>query len=406
MTTPRVELILSSLRASLTQASAHAPSNNAFLFCHLSIIMLALILPEGRVGASPRPFSVNDVLIVSCIALFIAALGIFHGKGRAALRLAGIWAVVVLTLILARRVTPMASPVMAVLFMLGVVLYWRKRVTRVPGATPMQVVAALETQAGSPDAMKAKTALSPDREAMAQMVHDLRSPLSAVLALVEKQGMETAGAVQHDFLQSLRKQAQYGLTVAQNFLQLARAERLERSRFLPVSLQDLGYAAADQVQPLADKKAVSIRVEEGGEPLWVSGDYCMLLRAVVNLVENAVKYSPPRTRVTVAVARQGNAARVSVSDQGAGISAQALPRLCQAFYRAEGARKYCPDGVGMGLAIVAAVAKRHGAEVTVRSLPDTGSTFSLMLPLMPEALRDGQVDVAQVEPARSVHAAR
>ena len=102
---------------------------------------------------------------------------------------------------------------------------------------------------------------------------------------------------------------------------------------------------------------MSIAVEDGDETLWVAGDYCMLLRAVVNLLENAVKYSASSTRVTLGAQRQGNAARLYVTDQGVGIAAEALPRLCQAFYRAAAARKHCQDGVGMGLAIVAAVAR-------------------------------------------------
>ena len=170
------------------------------------------------------------------------------------------------------------------------------------------------------------------------MVHDLRSPLSAVLALVDKQGADKAEAVHHDFLRSVRNQVQYGLSVAQHFMQRSRAERLDRSRFLPVSLQDLAHSAADQVFPLADKKGVSIAVEDGDETLWVAGDYCMLLRAVVNLLENAVKYSASSTRVTLGAQRQGNAARLYVTDQGVGIAAEALPRLCQAFYRAAAAQ--------------------------------------------------------------------
>ena len=90
---------------------------------------------------------------------------------------------------------------------------------------------------------------------------------------------------------------------------------------------------------------MSIAVEDGDETLWVAGDYCMLLR-VVNLLENAVKYSASSTRVTLGAQRQGNAARLYVTDQGVGIAAEALPRLCQAFYRAAAARKHCQDGVG------------------------------------------------------------
>ena len=180
------------------------------------------------------------------------------------------------------------------------------------------------------------------------MVHDLRSPLSAVLALVDKQGADKAEAVHHDFLRSVRDQVQYGLSVAQHFMQRSRAERLDRSRFLPVSLQDLAHSAADQVLPLADKKGVSIDVRDGDETLWVAGDYCMLLRAVVNLLENAVKYSASGTRVTLGAQRMGNAARLYVADQGVGIAAEALPRLCQAFLSGRRSAQALPGRRGHG----------------------------------------------------------
>jgi signal transduction histidine kinase len=377
---------LSKFLDSRADDTAFASCRNAWLCCHLSIVALALVLPGGRVGSPPRPFSAADVLVIACVALFIMALGLFHQRGRAALRLAVFWTAVVLTLIIARRVTPAGSPAMAVVFMLGCVVRWRVGVSRARAlAAPEAVPQAAATASEPPKLAPA----APDRDAVAQMVHDLRSPLSAVLALVDKQGADKAEAVHHDFLRSVRNQVQYGLSVAQHFMQRSRAERLDRSRFLPVSLQDLAHSAADQVFPLADKKGVSIAVEDGDETLWVAGDYCMLLRAVVNLLENAVKYSASSTRVTLGAQRQGNAARLYVTDQGVGIAAEALPRLCQAFYRAAAARKHCQDGVGMGLAIVAAVAKGHGAEVMVKSRPNQGSTFILTMPLLP---RGGALD--------------
>lgn len=371
---------LSNFPGSRANDTALAPCRNAWLCCHLSIVALALVLPGGRVGSPPRPFSAADVLVIACVALFIVALGLFHQRGRAALRLAVFWTAVVLTLIIARRVTPAGSPAMAVVFMLGCLVHWRVGASRIQALVARE---AVPQAAATPSEPPKLAPAAPDRDAVAQMVHDLRSPLSAVLALVDKQGADKAEAVHHDFLRSVRDQVQYGLSVAQHFMQRSRAERLDRSRFLPVSLQDLAHSAADQVLPLADKKGVSIDVRDGDETLWVAGDYCMLLRAVVNLLENAVKYSASGTRVTLGAQRMGNAARLYVADQGVGIAAEALPRLCQAFYRAAGARRHCQDGVGMGLAIVAAVAKGHGAEVMVKSRPSQGSTFILTMPLLP-----------------------
>ena len=130
-------------------------------------------------------------------------------------------------------------------------------------------------------------------------------------------------------------------------------------------------------------------MEDGDETLWVAGDYCMLLRAVVNLLENAVKYSASSTRVTLGAQRQGQC-RAAVRDgpgrghRGGRSLASAVPGVLPGR-----GGKHCQDGVGMGLAIVAAVAKGHGAEVMVKSRPNQGSTFILTMPLLP---RGGALD--------------
>ena len=312
---------LSNFPGSRANDTALAPCRNAWLCCHLSIVALALVLPGGRVGSPPRPFSAADVLVIACVALFIVALGLFHQRGRAALP-GGL---------LDRRGADAdhraardagGSPAMAVVFMLGCLVHWRVGASRIQALVSRE---AVSQAAATPSEPPKLAPAAPDRDAVAQMVHDLRSPLSAVLALVDKQGADKAEAVHHDFLRSVRDQVQYGLSVAQHFMQRSRAEQLDRSRFLPVSLQDLAHSAADQVLPLADKKGVSIDVRDGDETLWVAGDYCMLLRAVVNLLENAVKYSASGTRVTLGAQRMGNAARLYVADQGVGIAAEALP---------------------------------------------------------------------------------
>ena len=268
---------------------------------------------------------------------------------------------------------------MAVVFMLGCLVHWRVGASRIQALVSRE---AVSQAAATPSEPPKLAPAAPDRDAVAQMVHDLRSPLSAVLALVDKQGADKAEAVHHDFLRSVRTRCNTACRSRSTSCS-GRARNGWTGRVsCRCRCKDLAHSAADQVLPLADKKGVSIDVRDGDETLWVAGDYCMLLRAVVNLLENAVKYSASGTRVTLGAQRMGNAARLYVADQGVGIAAEALPRLCQAFYRAAGARRHCQDGVGMGLAIVAAVAKGHGAEVMVKSRPSQGSTFILTMPLL------------------------
>lgn len=108
------------------------------------------------------------------------------------------------------------------------------------------------------------------------------------------------------------------------------------------------------------------------EKLWVSGDYCMLQRAVINLLDNAIKYSNPSTRITLCLKRQGDMARISVIDEGIGIADSVMPQLCEAFFQVQPGSR---DGVGMGLALVATVVDAHGGKLSVSSRPGKEASF-------------------------------
>jgi two-component system phosphate regulon sensor histidine kinase PhoR len=106
----------------------------------------------------------------------------------------------------------------------------------------------------------------------------------------------------------------------------------------------------------------------------------LLEQALVNLLDNAVKFSPPGRLITITGAPEGGSWRLSVSDQGCGIAAEHLPRLFERFYRVDKARSRRSGGTGLGLAIVKHIVKAHGGSVAVTSQPGVGSTFSLTLP--------------------------
>ncbi len=142
--------------------------------------------------------------------------------------------------------------------------------------------------------------------------------------------------------------------------------------------------AVDRTRLAAQAKDISVVVVQeptGGEGrLTVLGDESQLSMAVANLLSNAVRYSPDRTRVVVGLARRDNVVEVSVADEGIGIAEADLERIFERFYRVDPARSRATGGTGLGLAIVKHIATNHGGQVTVWSAEGKGSTFTLHLP--------------------------
>jgi signal transduction histidine kinase len=116
----------------------------------------------------------------------------------------------------------------------------------------------------------------------------------------------------------------------------------------------------------------------------VEGDRARLKQVVVNLLDNAIKYTPRGGRVTLSVRRDGGDAVLDVTDNGVGIPAEALPHVFKRFFRVDGSRSREGGGAGLGLSIVKSICLAHGAEVEVTSAPGAGSTFRIRQPLAAE----------------------
>jgi two-component system sensor histidine kinase SenX3 len=136
------------------------------------------------------------------------------------------------------------------------------------------------------------------------------------------------------------------------------------------------------VRALAESRKVTIDVTAFPRTI-ISCERRTMAMAIRNLLENAVRYSPENSRVTVSARRVKDAVELSVKDQGIGIDPVDLPRIFDRFYRADEARDRETGGTGIGLAIVKHVARQHGGRVQVWSEPSVGSTFTLVLPFVP-----------------------
>jgi two-component system sensor histidine kinase BaeS len=139
-------------------------------------------------------------------------------------------------------------------------------------------------------------------------------------------------------------------------------------------------AAAQQMRALAEGRGVRLTAE-CAVPLWVAGDPGQIKQVLLNLLDNALRYTPAGGTVTVRGSAAEGQARIEVQDSGAGIAPQDLPHIFERFYRGDASRTRATGNSGLGLAIARAIIEAHGGTIEVRSTPGSGTCFTLRLPL-------------------------
>ena len=224
------------------------------------------------------------------------------------------------------------------------------------------------------------------RDFVANVSHELKTPIGAVGLLAEAIEMASDEPDQvRRFTSRLTTEAQRLAHLTQEIIDLSRIQGADPvSQVDRVSVDAIIHAAMDRVRVPAEAK--SIEVAAGGtKKLVVTGSETMLVTAVLNLVTNAVQYSPERSRVGIGVTKRDGMAEIAVTDQGVGIAEDEQERVFERFFRIDPARSRNTGGTGLGLAIVKHVVYNHGGEVRLWSQPGRGSTFTIMLPLADQA---------------------
>jgi two-component system sensor histidine kinase SenX3 len=261
----------------------------------------------------------------------------------------------------------------------------RSRLVRLPDAVRVRVVPVGDSGGHVAllveDVTEARRVEAVRRDFVANVSHELKTPVGAMSLLAEalQNASEDPSAVRR-FAGRLQHEADRLARLVQELIDLSRlqgADPLPDASLVPVD--KVVAEAVDRTRTAASARGISI-VRGGERGLTVSGSESQLVTAVGNLIENAVHYSPERTRVAVAVRSQDGAVEISVTDQGMGIAEKELERVFERFYRADPARSRATGGTGLGLAIVKHVATNHGGEVSVWSVEGSGSTFTLRLP--------------------------
>jgi signal transduction histidine kinase len=218
---------------------------------------------------------------------------------------------------------------------------------------------------------------------LSNVSHELRTPLTGILGSAQNLRDGLAGGLtlaQQDYVGMIEKDSGRLIRVVNELLDWGRlqAGHIEMHRSA-VQLQPMLDEVATLLRPIADSKGVEIAVQAGGPTLQVLADEDKLKQIVINLVDNAVKFSPPDSRVDVKIEASRQAVRVLVADAGPGVPAEDRPRLFERFYRGQGAR--VAGGTGLGLAIAKNLARLHGGDITLQSGIPRGSVFVLSLPL-------------------------
>ncbi len=224
---------------------------------------------------------------------------------------------------------------------------------------------------------------------IANASHELRTPLAALLGFIETlQGSaKDDPAAREKFLAIMQGQAARMARLIDDLLSLSRIElNAHLQPNTPVDLTPIVRQVADGLQMLARDRGVEIKMSVPGEPLVVLGERDELIRALENLVENALKYGAAGKRVDITLSRgQTRAgqpeARLSVRDYGPGIAPEHLPRLTERFYRVDVAESRAQGGTGLGLALVKHVLNRHAGRLSIESTPGAGAAFTMQLPL-------------------------
>ncbi len=222
------------------------------------------------------------------------------------------------------------------------------------------------------------------REFVANVSHEIKTPITAIKGFVET--LRDGAVENHEdaerFLEIIGKHVDRLEAIIEDLLSLSRIEQ-EAGREEVVldegRLKDVLETAIQVCEAGAMAKKIEIELS-CAEDLLAKLDPPLLEQAVVNLIDNAIKYSNDGGTVRVEALQTGNETIISVRDQGCGIEKEHLPRLFERFYRVDKARSRQLGGTGLGLAIVKHIAQAHGGRVAVESIPGKGSTFSIHLP--------------------------
>jgi two-component system phosphate regulon sensor histidine kinase PhoR len=217
------------------------------------------------------------------------------------------------------------------------------------------------------------------REFLTNIAHELRTPLMVASGYLQ---MVQRGVVDSEQMEAgidtISRNVQKIVTLVNDILFLQEMD-LVLPEFQAVDMNEVALAVVDKYQPIIGERNVTLRFTPSPDLSRVSGDSKSLERALMALVDNAIKFSPKGGGVEIKFDEKGGNVFVSVSDQGIGIEEENMPRIFDRFYHLEKHGDDLFGGIGLGLAIIRQVIEQHQGKLDVDSKPGKGSTFTLTL---------------------------
>ncbi len=222
------------------------------------------------------------------------------------------------------------------------------------------------------------------RDVMALVTHELKTPLTAIQGMSEVLAHYEVDTVKRREMHStINEEAKRLARMIDEYLDLTRLESgVRQLRLLPLRVEQLLERALLLLDPVAESRGIKIIRNLAPSLPPLLGDADLIARAVTNLVDNAIKFSPVNSTINVNARADGSGVLIEVIDQGCGIAPQFLGQIFEKFYRVPRTANVDIPGTGLGLALVREVAELHNGLVSVESQPGTGSVFSLYLGLM------------------------
>ncbi len=222
------------------------------------------------------------------------------------------------------------------------------------------------------------------REFVANASHELRTPLTTIKMVLETLAADeniTSNELTKSFLEMADSESSRMEALIKNLLTLSQLD----SKTVNFEMKEIDLCAsvmgiANTLSLTAESKGHTLTLEKADKPIYINGDRIRVEQTIINIVSNAIKYTPDGGKIHISLSESGKNALVSVSDNGVGIPDEDLPRLFERFYRVGKDRNSDKGGTGLGLAIAKEFAVAHGGDITVESKVGVGTTFTITFP--------------------------